>query len=105
VRCDDERSPAHERRDEAGGNEEVRVDDVGPPGRERPSRERQITKLPSGPRVEHGELDLMAAGDQLPLDLGDERPEIGRLGARVHLGYEEDAHGASVRGPRAPSSS
>jgi MFS family permease len=38
----------------------------------------------------------VAARDELALDLRDERAEIGRVGAGVHLRDEEDAHGGSV---------
>ena len=104
VRGDDERRATGERGDQPGGNEEVRVDHVGPARGVRPARESQVAELPARTRVEDGQLDLVAARLELVLDLRDERPEVRRVGPGVHLGDEQDAHGASVRGPRAMSS-
>ena len=104
VRGDDERRAAGEGGNQAGGDEEVRVHDVRPRRGEGPPRQRQVAELPARARVEDGQLDLVASRDELPLDLRDERPEVGRSGAWVHLRDEQDAHGASVRGPRATSS-
>ena len=75
------------------------VDDVGakpPCAADRPPRKRQIAQLPAGARVEHRALDLVAALGERALDLRDERPEVGVGRAGVHLGDEEDPHGASV---------
>ena len=104
MRGDDERRAAGEGGNQAGGDEEVRVHDVRPRRGEGPPRQRQVAELPARARVEDGQLDLVASRDELPLDLRDERPEVGRSGAWVHLRDEQDAHGASVRGPRATSS-
>ena len=97
MRGDDERGTAGKRSDQSGGNEEVRVDDVRLLGCGRSPRERQIAQLPTGPRVEDGETDLVAARDERSLDLRDERPEVGRVWPGVHLGDDEDPHGASLR--------
>ena len=105
MRGDHERRATRERRDQPRGNEEVRVDHVGPARCVRPARERQIAELAARTRVEDGQLDLVAARLELVLDLCDERPEVRRVGPGVHLGDEQDAHGASVRGPRGTSSS
>ena len=83
-----------------GRDEEVRVDDVGRARRARLAGEGQIAELPARACVENGQLDLVAPRHELALDLRDERPEVGRVGPGVHLGDEQDAHGASVRGPR-----
>ena len=97
VRGDDERRATCERGDQTGRDEEVRVDDVGlRRAATRPPRERQVAELPAGARVEHGELDLVAARDERALDLRDERPEVGRVRPGIHLRDEEDPHGASV---------
>jgi hypothetical protein len=83
----------------------VRIDDVRPLRGERSLRECQIAELPAGTRVEDGAFDHVAARLELALDLCDERAEVGRVGPWVHLRDEQDAHGASVRGPRATSGS
>ena len=97
VRRHDERRPAGKRGDQAGGHEEVRVDDIGLRRAHRLAYERQVAGLASGTGVEHRALHVVAARDELALDLRDERPEIGRVGAGIHLRDEKDAHGGSVR--------
>ena len=57
---DDERGAAGERGDQAGRDEEVRVDHVRPARRARPAREGQVAELPARARVEDGELDLVS---------------------------------------------
>ncbi len=95
MRRDYERRFTGERSDQPGGNEEVRVDDVGmksprlPP---RLAREGEVAKLPARAMVEHGPFDLVPARRELALELGDEDPEIGIVGPRVHLRDEQDAH-------------
>jgi hypothetical protein len=103
VRGDDERRSAREGGDQPGGDEEMRVDDVRPLRARRSRRaasELEIAELPSGAAVEHGEVDLVPPLHELPLDLGDEGAEVGRVAPGVHLGDQQDPHGASVRGPR-----
>ncbi len=70
----------------------MRVDDVGAAGSACAPRERQVTKLPAGARVEYRALDLVAALGEGALHLPDERPEVGRVRAGVHLRDEQDPH-------------
>ena len=81
-----------------GGDEEVGVDDVRSLRRRGAPGKRQVTELPPGAGVENGEIDLVTACDESPLDLRNERPEVGRVRPGVHLGDEEDPHSASLRG-------
>ncbi len=102
VGGDDERRPRRERGDQPRRDEEVRVDDVGPEaaaGAVRPGGERQVAGLAAGARVEHRPLDLVAARDERALHLGDERAEVGRVRARVHLRDEQDPHPRSLTDP------
>ncbi len=88
-----------ERGDQSRRDEEVRVDDVGLARGERPPRERQVAELPAGARVEDGELDLVPARDERPLDLRDERPEVGRVGPGIHLRDDQNPHRSRVFWP------
>src|SRR5581483_1535653 len=92
VRGDDERRAAGERGDQPGRNEEVRVDDVRPRGAARPPQQLEVAALAARARVEHRELDVVAAVAQRELDLADERPEVGRTRPRVQLRDEQDPH-------------
>ena len=95
MRGDDERRTRRERRSEPGRDEEVRVDDVrveaarGSPG---VAREPEVTPRPAAPAVHDRALELVPARDELPLERGDEDPEVGVVRARVHLGDEQDPH-------------
>ena len=88
VRGDDQRSARRECSREAGRDEEVRVDDIGmeaarlAPGI---AEESEVTALPAAARVDHGALDLVAARDQLGLEVRDEDPEVRVIRAWVHL--------------------
>jgi hypothetical protein len=72
VRGDDQRSARRECSREAGRYEEVRVDDIGmeaaclAPGI---AKESEVTALPAAARVDDGALDLVAARDQLGLEV------------------------------------
>ena len=95
VGGDDERRASGQRRGQAGRNEEVRVDDVGPDTAcraERAGREGRVAALPAGAAVEHGPLELVPALAQGALELRHEHAEIGVVGPRVHLRDEQDAH-------------
>ncbi len=96
MRGHHERRAPGERGDQSRGDEEVRVDDVGALGGERPAGERQVAELPAAARVENGELDLVTASHERPLDLRDEGAEVGRVRPGIHLGDEKDPHKSSV---------
>ena len=84
----DERSARRERRRKSRGDEEVRVGDVGmeaPRCAHGVSEEREVAPSSSGPRVDDRALDLVSPCDELALEVGHEDPEVGILGARVHL--------------------
>ena len=49
--------------------------------------------------VDDGPLELMALRDELPLELGDEHAEVGRVATGIHLRDEEYAHHADCRRP------
>ena len=98
VRGDDERRARRERGGEAGGNEEVRVGDVGMEARAARARvadEREVAASAATSRVDDGPLDLVAARDELALEVRDEDPEVRVVRPRVHLRDEEDPQGAT----------
>src|SRR5439155_20394196 len=75
VRGDDERSTARECRDQAGGDEKVRVDHVRPEparGAARATGELEVAPLSPGSAVEDGELELVPTSAERVLDLRDE---------------------------------
>ena len=85
-------------REQPGGNEEVRVDDVGvePPRRLHDvDREPRVAAASAAP-VDDGARELVPARLELALERGDERAEIRRVRARVHLRDEQDPHGLST---------
>ena len=89
-----ERRALRERGDQPGGDEEVRVDDVGPRGAAGGARQLEVSELPAGSAVDHGAVDLVAPLRERALHLRDEDAEV-RVGRpRVHLRDEEDAHRA-----------
>jgi Bacterial capsule synthesis protein PGA_cap len=96
VGGDDERCAAGKRRDQPRGDEEVRVDDIRLARGERPPSERDVAELPSGARVEDGELHFVAARDECPLDLRNERPKVWRVRPGIHLRDDENPHERSV---------
>src|SRR5207302_6603196 len=94
---DDEGRAARERGDQAGRDEEVRVDDV----RSEAARsaaggagELEVAALAAGASVENGELELVAARLERAFGLGDERAEVGIVGPGIHLRDEQDPHAA-----------
>ena len=98
VRGDDERRPHGVRGQqprEARGEEEVRVDDVGPEapcGPDGPGRELRVAELAAAAAVEHDPLELVPARCQLALEPLDEDAEVRRGRGGIHLGDEQDAH-------------
>ena len=72
----------------------MRVHDVGAEAPCRPYRvERQpgVTPSSSGALVDDGSLELVPARAELPLEVGDEDPEIRVVRPGVHLRDEEDS--------------
>ena len=55
----------------------------------------EVAAFAAGAPVEHGALDLVPAGRDGSLELGDEDAEIGVVRPGVHLRHEQDPHGAS----------
>ena len=49
------------------------------------SEEGEVAPSSSGPRVDDRALDFVSPRDELALEVGHEDPEVGILGARVHL--------------------
>ena len=98
VRRDDERSSTCTRGEdagEAGGEEEVRVDDVGTEaarGPDRAQRQAGVAQLAAAAAVDHDPLDRVPARRELPLEPLHEDAEVGRRRGRVHLGDEQDPH-------------
>ena len=98
VRGHDEwraRGPRGEQGAEPGGEEEVRVDDVGPEAAgsaNRASGEANVSQLRAATLVEHDALELVPALGERPLEALDEDAEVGRRGRRVHLRDEQDPH-------------
>ncbi len=95
VSGDDERRAGGERGGEAGRNEEVRVDDVGPEaagGGARVAGEPEVPCHAAAAAVDDGPLELVPSLRERLLELGDEDAEIGVFGSRVHLRDEQDAH-------------
>ena len=95
VRRDHERRLRAERPDQPGGNEEVRVDDLGLEAtRFLPCLPCKGEETPLAARapVEHRSLELVPARGELVLELGDEDSEIGIVRPRIHLRDEQDAH-------------
>ena len=88
VRGDDERrpdGPCRDERPEAGRNEEVRVDDIGPEAAGAPgsrAREPQVAQLAAAAAIENDPLDLVAARGELALEPLHEDAEVGRRGGR-----------------------
>ena len=95
VRRHDERGAAGERRDQAGRDEEVRVDHVGaksPRGPQRRGRQREVLALAAAPAIEDRALDDVTACGERLLEAADEDAEV-RVGRpRVHLRDEQDLH-------------
>ena len=91
----DERGAAGERRDQAGRDEEVRVDHVGaksPRGPQRRGRQREVLALAAAPAIEDRALDDVTACGERLLEAADEDAEV-RVGRpRVHLRDEQDLH-------------
>ena len=97
MRGDDERR-VDLRRDQSGGDEEVRPDHVRACSRRAPAPQLEEASLAAGPPVEHGQLDLVPARAERALALGDECAEIGVVRPRVHLRDERGC--ASRSAPR-----
>ena len=96
MRRDDERRAGAERRDQSARNEEVRVHDVRPPRAHGAPCKLEVAQLAARTRVEHRVIDVVAAIDELPLDLGDEGAEVRRGRPGIHLRDEQDPHAKSV---------
>ena len=76
------------------------VEDVRPKssrGAESVPREPEMASSSSRAAVDYRSFDLVPSSRELTLEVGDEDPEIGVVGAGVHLGYEEDSHGVGNR--------
>ena len=56
-----------------------------------------MTAPPAAARVDDRALDLVAARDELVLEVGDEDPEVRVVRARVHLRDEKDPHAGGNR--------
>jgi hypothetical protein len=80
------------RREQTGGNQKMRPDDVWPRGATDTLSKLEVARLPAGAPVEHRKLDVVTALSQRTLAEGDERAEVGIVRPRVHLRDEEDAH-------------
>jgi hypothetical protein len=92
---DDERRASGEGRQESRRDEEMRVDDVGlesAGGERRVASEREVASPSARSAIDDGALDLVSSLDERTLERRDEDPEVGIVGARVHLGDEEDPH-------------
>ncbi len=92
-----------ERPGRAGGKQEVGKDDVGPEGPRAPhglDREPGVLGAGATPNVDHRPLERVPLAVELPLDLRHEGAEIGVSRTGVHLGDEEDPHGAWRAGGR-----
>jgi hypothetical protein len=91
---DDQRGARGEGGREPGWHEEVRVCDIGTERACDPTRVADETEMAAPPApsgVHRRPLDLVAAPDELALEVRDEDAQV-RIGrARVHLGDEEDA--------------
>src|SRR5207247_688353 len=77
------------------------VDDVRAEGavlREHLDRESRVTLL-SASAIDDRARDLVPARGQRALEVGDERPEVGRGGSRIHLRDEQDAHAETLPVP------
>ena len=80
--------------EQAGGHEEVRVRDVRakpPCGRHDVPGERRVAGAAAA-AVDDRPGELVPPCLEARLQLGDERAEVGRVRAGVHLGDEQDAH-------------
>ena len=80
--------------EQAGGDEEMRVHDVRaepPCGRHDVPGERRVTGAAAA-AVDDRPGELVPPCLEARLQLGDERAEVGRVRAGVHLGDEQDAH-------------
>ena len=100
VRSNHERSPRSEGADQAGRNEEVGVDDVGPEAaceREGPGRETEVSAAPALAPVENGTLDLVPSVGELALERRDEDAEVRVCRPRIHLRDEEDPQRRPIR--------
>ncbi len=105
VRRHDERRARLEGGEQAGRNEKVRVDDVGPePSRAVPYRPGKAKLAPpaAAAAVDDSSLELVSSCDELALNRLDEDPEIGVFRPGIHLRYEQDPHGSTARSIAAP---
>ena len=90
----DEGRALRERGDQPGGDEEVRVDDVGARCAARGARQLEVSALPARSAVDHRAVDLVASLRERALHLRDENAEVRVVGPWIHLRDEEDAHRA-----------
>ena len=95
MRRDDERRARGERGGEAGGDEEVRVDDVRVEASGSCADVRgepRVLRLAPAAVVDHGALELVPAVAECRLELLDEDAEIRVVRPGIHLRDEQDAH-------------
>src|SRR5581483_9271280 len=82
--------------DETGGNEHVRVDDVGAEAASLgggAGSQRGVAAPATFAAVEDGPGDRVATALELALGLRDEHAQVGSGGAGIHLRHEQDPHG------------
>lgn len=95
-----------ERRERAGGHQEVGVDDLGaktPRLSQGLDAQRRVFGLQPAAVVDDRPLELVSPALELRLDLSNEAAQVGVVGAGVHLRDEQHAHGQEAIFPPAPA--